>query len=200
MRDQALLKVENLKVYYPVKKKSITSVRQYVRAADGVSFEVYEGEVFGLVGESGCGKSTTGKAIVRLIKPTEGNILFEGKDIFHKSDKKAYRDFNKQIQLIFQDPYSSLDPQFTVGRIIAEPLVVNGMTDAGQRKERVLELMKEVGLRPDHYDKYPHEFSGGQRQRIGVARSLALNPRLLVCDEPGSALDVSIQAPLLYLI
>ena len=195
-----LLQVENLKVYYPVKKKSITDAKQYVKAADDVSFEVYEGETFGLVGESGCGKSTTGKAIVRLLKPTEGTIRFEGKDIFDKKDKAAYRNFNKQIQLIFQDPYSSLDPQFTVGRIIAEPLIVNGMRDKKEIKKRVLELMEEVGLREDHYYKYPHEFSGGQRQRIGVARSLALNPRLLVCDEPVSALDVSIQAQILNLM
>lgn len=200
MSNNALLQVEELKVYYPVKKKSFMAERQYVKAADGVTFDVYEGEVFGLVGESGCGKSTTGKAIVRLQTPTEGKILFEGKDIFDKSDKAAYRAFNKQIQLIFQDPYSSLDPQFTVGKIIAEPLVVNGISDSKERKARVLELMKEVGLRPDHYNKYPHEFSGGQRQRIGVARSLALNPRLLVCDEPVSALDVSIQAQILNLM
>ncbi len=200
MSDHVLLKVEDLKVYYPVKKKFLTGGRQYVRAVDGVSFDVLEGEIFGLVGESGCGKSTTGKAVVRLQKPTGGKISFEGNDIFDRNDRKAYRDFNRQIQLIFQDPYSSLDPQFTVGRIIGEPLAVNGMKDAEKRKEKVLELMKEVGLRPDHYDKYPHEFSGGQRQRIGVARSLALNPRLLVCDEPVSALDVSIQAQILNLM
>lgn len=199
---EPLLKIQDLKVYYPVKKQagSFRVAKQYVKAVDGVSLDVYQGEVLGLVGESGCGKSTTGKAIVRLIKPTAGQILFEGQDLFMRRDRAATRALAQKIQLIFQDPYSSLDPQFTVGRTIGEPLVVFGGLSKEERRRRVLELMAEVGLREEHYDKHPHEFSGGQRQRIGVARSLALHPSLIVCDEPVSALDVSIQAQILNLM
>ncbi|MDR3051872.1 MAG: ATP-binding cassette domain-containing protein [Oscillospiraceae bacterium] len=198
---EELLRVENLKVYYPVAGKEwLGGGRRFVRAVDGVSFAVNAGEAFGLVGESGCGKSTTGKTLARLIQPTEGRVLFGGRDLFAPRDQAAARALTRRIQLIFQDPYSSLDPQFTVGRTIAEPMLVNGLYGKKERTERVLALMEEVGLRPDHFSKYPHEFSGGQRQRIGVARALALHPELVVCDEPVSALDVSIQAQILNLM
>ena len=173
--------------------------KRVVRAVDGISFDVYEGETLGIVGESGCGKSTTGRAIVRLNRPTSGQILYDGKDLYAYPKGEQDR-LSKEIQIIFQDPYSSLDPRFTVGRSIAEPLVVHRIGNAQERRQRVVELMEEVGLREDLYGRFPHEFSGGQRQRIGVARALALNPRLLVCDEPVSALDVSIQAQILNLM
>ena len=194
-----LLEVQNLKLYYPVKvrKNALFSEKGFVKAVDDISFTVNQGETFGLVGESGCGKSTTGKTIVKLLRPTEGHILFEGKDIFAPENKA---DLTTRIQIIFQDPYSSLDPRFTVGRCIAEPMVVHKIGTPKEREERVRQLMADVGLRPEHYTKYPHEFSGGQRQRIGVARALALNPSLIVCDEPVSALDVSILAQILNLM
>ena len=197
--SQALLEVKNLKVYYPVKvrKNALASEKRFVKAVDDISFSIRQGETFGLVGESGCGKSTTGKTIVRLLKPTGGQVLFEGQDIFAERKKS---DLSQKIQIIFQDPYSSLDPRFTVGRCIAEPMRVHKMGTAKEQEERVRSLMHDVGLRPEAYTKYPHEFSGGQRQRIGVARALALNPSLIVCDEPVSALDVSIQAQILNLM
>ena len=198
---KALLSVQDLQVHYPVKirNKGFFAQKRVVRAVDGVSFDVYEGETLGIVGESGCGKSTTGRAIVRLNRPTGGRILYDGQDLYNFPKQEQGR-LSREIQIIFQDPYSSLDPRFTVGRTIAEPLVVHGEGDHAQRYRRVVELMEEVGLREELYGRYPHEFSGGQRQRIGVARALALNPRLLVCDEPVSALDVSIQAQILNLM
>ena len=197
--SKPLLEVKDLKLYYPVKvkKTALRSEKRFVKAVDDITFTVNEGETFGLVGESGCGKSTTGKTIVKLLRPTDGHILFEGKDIFAPENK---HDLTTRIQIIFQDPYSSLDPRFTVGRCIAEPMVVHKIGTPKEREERVHQLMSDVGLRPEHYTKYPHEFSGGQRQRIGVARALALNPSLIVCDEPVSALDVSIQAQILNLM
>ena len=196
-----LLSVRDLKVHYPVKihNKGFVAEKRVVRAVDGISFDVYEGETLGIVGESGCGKSTTGRAIVHLNRPTSGQILYDGKDLYAYPKGEQDR-LSKEIQIIFQDPYSSLDPRFTVGRSIAEPLVVHRIGNAQERRQRVVELMEEVGLREDLYGRFPHEFSGGQRQRIGVARALALNPRLLVCDEPVSALDVSIQAQILNLM
>ena len=202
MSRKVLLTVNNLKMHYPVKVKSRNGIfpeRQFVKAVDGIDFAVYEGETFGIVGESGCGKTTTGKVIVKLLKPTAGEVLFEGRDIFKQSRMQNAED-KKRIQIIFQDPFSSLDPRFTCGRVIGEPLLVHRMGMGAERRERVLELMADVGLRPDAYTRYPHEFSGGQRQRIGVARALALNPSLIVCDEPVSALDVSIQAQILNLM
>lgn len=196
-----LLEVRDLKIYYPVREnRGVRTIKKQLKAVDGVSFDVYEGETFGIVGESGCGKTTTGKAIVRLLKPTAGEILFDGQDIHRKAARAEQKELARQIQLIFQDPYSSLDPRFTVGRIIGEPLAVHGSLNRTQRREKVLSLMEDVGLGAQQYAKFPHEFSGGQRQRIGVARALALNPRLIVCDEPVSALDVSIQAQILNLL
>ena len=196
-----LLEVRDLKIYYPVREnRGVRTIKKQLKAVDGVSFDVYEGETFGIVGESGCGKTTTGKAIVRLLKPTAGEILFDGQDIHRKAARADQKELARQIQLIFQDPYSSLDPRFTVGRIIGEPLAVHGSLSRTQQREKVLSLMEDVGLGAQQYAKFPHEFSGGQRQRIGVARALALNPRLIVCDEPVSALDVSIQAQILNLL
>ena len=192
-----LLEVSDLKVYYPVKAKNrLSSKVSYLKAVDGVSLTVNENEVMGIVGESGCGKSTLGKAIVGLEKPTDGSMSFRGKDL----ESTPRRDRARDIQIIFQDPYSSLDPRMTVGESIEEPLaVIEGLSKA-DRRARGLELMREVGLREDQYGRYPHEFSGGQRQRVGIARALATNPSLVVCDEPVSALDVSIQAQILNLI
>lgn len=196
-----LLAVRDLKVYYPIKVRSrgIFSQKKLVRAVDGISFDVYEGETLGIVGESGCGKSTTGKTIVRLNRPTAGSVTYDGMDLF-SCPPQAQARISREIQIVFQDPYSSLDPRFTVGRSIAEPLVVHKAGAPAERRARVVELMRAVGLREEVYDRYPHEFSGGQRQRVGVARALALNPKLLVCDEPVSALDVSIQAQILNLM
>ena len=195
-----LLEVKNLKVYYPIKKKFPGEAAKFVKAVDDISFDVYEGETFGLVGESGCGKSTTGKTLVRLNKPTEGTVTFGGRDLGLHASRRDVMDLTQKIQIIFQDPYSSLDPRFTIGRCIEEPLIVHKMGSAAERRQRVLQLMHDVGLREEQYTRYPHEFSGGQRQRIGVARALALNPSLIVCDEPVSALDVSIQAQILNLM
>lgn len=195
-----LLEIKDLKIYYPIKgKRDAEGKPAYVKAVDGVTFDVYENETFGLVGESGCGKSTTGRTVVRLNKPTAGSVTFEGHDLFAKMNRQQNMDLTQKIQIIYQDPYSSLDPRFTVGRCIEEPLIVHHMGNKEERRARVLQLMHDVGLREEVYTRYPHEFSGGQRQRIGVARALALDPKLVVCDEPVSALDVSIQAQILNL-
>lgn len=199
-RGRKLLEVRGLKVYYPLRRKSLKSAPQYLKAVDGISFDVYEGETFGIVGESGCGKSTTGKTLLRLNRPTEGKVLFEGRNLFEKRPRREVMELTGKIQIIFQDPYSSLDPRFSIGACIEEPLLVHKAGNAAQRRERVLQLMRDVGLREEQYTRYPHEFSGGQRQRIGIARALALNPSLVVCDEPVSALDVSIQAQTLNMM
>ncbi|MEG2633198.1 MAG: ATP-binding cassette domain-containing protein [Oscillospiraceae bacterium] len=195
--SDSLLRVENLKIHYKIKrKKSLLTSYMYSKAVEDISLDIKEGETFGLVGESGCGKSTTGKAIVRLIEATEGRIYFRGKEIGTYSRPELA----KHIQMIFQDPFSSLDPRMTCGRCIEEPLLVQGMKNAAERKKICIQLMNDVGLREDQYTRFPHEFSGGQRQRIGVARAIALHPDMVICDEPVSALDVSIQAQILNLM
>lgn len=194
----ALLNVTDLTKYFAVHDGSFTA-RKQVKAVDGVSLSVGEGRTLGLVGESGCGKSTTGRAIMRLIEPTSGTVEFAGRDVMslRGRDLKAFR---RDIQIIFQDPYASLNPRFTIGEIIGEPLHIHGIGTKVERAKRVKELLDVVGLNPEHVNRYPHEFSGGQRQRIGIARALALEPKLIVCDEPVSALDVSIQAQVLNLL
>lgn len=194
-----LLKVENLQVYYPVSKK-FGKQREYVKAVDGVNFEVKKGEVFGIVGESGCGKSTLSRGICKLEEPTGGAIFLEGEDIAGY-DVKKMRPVRKKIQMVFQDPYSSLNPRMSVFDIIAEPLIEHKLVAGREALEaRVLELIRMVGLDEYHLERYPHEFSGGQRQRIGIARALAVEPELVIADEPVSALDVSIQAQVLNLM
>lgn len=191
--------VKDLKVYYTVKKGFFKQKKQYVKAVDGVSFDVGHGEAFGIVGESGCGKSTLGHAIVGLLDVHDGEILMEGQTIA-KPGARPSSEFAKSIQIIFQDPYSSLDPRFIIGRSIAEPLVINKVGTPKSRNKRTIQLLEEVGLSADKYNRFPHEFSGGQRQRVGIARALTTEPKLIVCDEPVSALDVSIQAQILNLM
>ncbi|GAV31039.1 oligopeptide transport ATP-binding protein appF [Coriobacteriaceae bacterium EMTCatB1] len=195
-----ILSVRNLKKYFPVEQGVLLSrLGAHVSAVDDVSFDVEQGETLGLVGESGCGKSTTGRCIIRLLEPTAGEIKFEGKDVL-KLRGKDLKAFRRDVQIIFQDPYASLNPRMTVGEIVSEPLVIHGIGTKLERRKRAQELLEVVGLNPEHINRYPHEFSGGQRQRIGVARALALNPKLIVCDEPVSALDVSIQAQIINLL
>ena len=198
--QEPILKVERLKTWYPLRKGVFSRTYGYIKSVDDVSFDVYPGETLGLVGESGCGKTTLGRSILRLVEPTSGNVIFEGKDIT-KLNSKELRKYRKQAQIVFQDPYSSLNPRISIGEAIAEPMLVHGIEkDAEKRRERVCRLLEEVGLEASHYQRYPHEFSGGQRQRICIARALAVNPKLIICDESVSALDVSVQAQVLNLI
>ncbi|WP_028776296.1 ABC transporter ATP-binding protein [Shimazuella kribbensis] len=194
-----LLKVNNLIKHFPVTKGFFQKQVGAVKSVDGISFEIEEGETLGIVGESGCGKSTTGRALLRILEPTEGEVLFDGVDIA-KLPKKELRAFRTNMQMIFQDPYASLNPRWTVQQVLEEPLITHGNLTKTEVKQRVTELMELVGLSPQQASRYPHEFSGGQRQRIGIARALALNPKFIVCDEPVSALDVSIQAQVLNLM
>jgi oligopeptide/dipeptide ABC transporter ATP-binding protein len=194
-----LLQVKGLKKYFPTRSGVFSQISGWVKAVDDVSFDVREGETFGLVGESGCGKTTVGRTILRLMEPTAGEAIFEGKNLF-ELDKKTLRTTRRRIQIIFQDPYSSLNPRMTVGSIVGEPLKVHRLAKGKELDEKVEKLLDRVGLRPEHQSRYPHEFSGGQRQRIGIARALALNPQFVVCDEAVSALDVSIQAQILNLL
>ena len=193
-----LLEVKNLKKYFPV-KGGIGKKKGFVQAVDNVSFDIYEGETFGLVGESGCGKSTTGRTLIRLYEPTEGQILYKGTDIAKMKERELYP-YRRKMQMIFQDPYSSLNGRMTVSEIVAEPLNVHGIGTPAERKKTVAELLDRVGLKKEHANRYPHEFSGGQRQRIGIARALAINPEFIICDEPISALDVSIQAQVVNML
>ena len=196
---EPLLRVKNLKKYFPVESGVFGREKAFVKAVDDVSFDIYKGETLGLVGESGCGKSTTGRMLVNLLTPTSGEVIFEGRDIA-KLSKKDQKSMRKNIQIIFQDPYSSLNPRMNIGDIIAEPMKVNKTIKKVDMEEKVLSLLNCVGLASFHRNRYPHEFSGGQRQRVGIARALSLNPKLIVCDEPVSALDVSIQAQVLNLL
>jgi len=193
--EKVLLEVKNLKQYFNVGRKD------EVKAVDDISFQIYEGETFGLVGESGSGKSTTGRTVIRLNNPTGGEVLFDGQDVMKIKGKKPLADFRREVQMVFQDPYASLNPRMKVRDIIAEGIDINGLAkNEKERNDRVDELLRTVGLNPSHGTRYPHEFSGGQRQRIGIARALAVDPKFIICDEPISALDVSIQAQVVNLL
>lgn len=199
MSTETLLRVDNLVKHFPIYQGVIRRQVGAVHAVDGVSFDIYKGETLGLVGESGCGKSTAGRTILRLYKPTDGHVYYDGTDLASLSDREMRR-MRRKLQIIFQDPYASLNPRMTVADIVGEPLIVHKVANGKEVQERVQELLALVGLNPAFADRYPHEFSGGQRQRIGVARSLALQPDLIICDEPISALDVSIQAQIINLL
>ncbi|HEX5139856.1 MAG TPA: oligopeptide/dipeptide ABC transporter ATP-binding protein, partial [Dehalococcoidia bacterium] len=199
-QDDILLDVQNLKIYFPVMAGFLVSRKVAEnKAVDGINFNVKRGETVGLVGESGCGKSTTGRAILQLYKPTEGHVIFDGKDMARLRGEEL-RHMRRRMQMIFQDPYASLNPRMSVRDIIGEPMLIHKMGNGAERRERVAELMRIVGLNPYYATRFPHEFSGGQRQRIGIARSLAVSPDFIVCDEPVSALDVSIQAQIINLL
>jgi oligopeptide/dipeptide ABC transporter ATP-binding protein len=196
--NNQLITVKNLTKYFPIKKGVFRRTVGWVKAVDNVSFNVYDGEILGLVGESGCGKSTTALTMLRLVEPTGGEIMFKGKNIA-KISKKQMRRYRKDLQIIFQDPYSSLDPRMRIKNIVAEGIVTHKLYDSKTRVEKVRELLEKVGIPANCMDRFPHEFSGGQRQRIGIARALALNPQIIVCDEPVSALDVSIRSQIINL-
>jgi len=200
MAETPLLQVKNLKKYFPIRGGLFSREVARVHAVDDISFTIQKGETLGLVGESGCGKSTTGRCILRLIEPTSGEVTFEGQNVT-ALDKRSLRHLRRDMQIIFQDPYASLNPRMTVGSIIGEAIVIHKLAKSRkEREERVIHLLETVGLSSDHLRRYPHEFSGGQRQRIGIARALAVSPKLIVADEPVSALDVSIQAQVINLL
>ncbi len=199
MSEKTLLEIKDLKMYFENRKGLLGKKVEYVKAVDGVSFTIRQGETVGLVGESGCGKSTTGYSIMRLYRPTSGNIIYDGVDIAEMSAKEVWP-YRKKMQMIFQDPYASLNPRMTVSDIIGEPLDIYHLCEGKERQERIYDLLNTVGLGKEHASRYPHEFSGGQRQRVGIARALAVNPEFVVCDEPISALDVSIQAQVVNML
>ena len=198
--QEPIMQIKNLKTYFPIRNGFFGGITSYVKAVDAVSFDVFPGETLGLVGESGCGKTTIGRTIIRLEEPTEGEMIYKGNDIA-KMNAAELRNFRKEVQIIFQDPYSSLNPRMTIGNAIMEPMQVHKILENDeQRKKRVEELLAKVSLDPSHFYRYPHEFSGGQRQRIGIARALAVSPKFIICDESVSALDVSVQAQVLNLL
>jgi len=199
MEKEVLLEVKNLKKWFPIKRGLSFSEKRYIKAVDDVSFTVYKGETLGLVGESGCGKSTLARTILRLIEPTGGQVLYRGGDFLQKG-KREVKEMRSNLQIVFQDPYGSLHPKMRVGEIIEAPLVISKYGDKEMRKARVNELVEMVDLKPEHLKRYPHEFSGGQRQRIVIARTLATNPDFVICDEPVSALDVSVRSQILNLL
>lgn len=200
IQQKPILEVKNIHTWFPSKTNFLGKATEYVKAVNDVSFNVYPGETLGLVGESGCGKTTLGRSILRLVEPTGGEVIFEGKNIRHYNNKEL-KTLRKDMQIIFQDPYSSLNPRMTIGNAIMEPMQVHNLYDSDrQRKEKVIELLEKVNMLPEHFNRYPHEFSGGQRQRICIARALGLNPRFIICDESVSALDVSVQAQVLNLL
>jgi len=196
---KALLEVEGLKTHFPVQRGVLSRTVGYVYAVDGITFSIGNGDTLGLVGESGCGKSTAGKTILKLIEPTAGSIRLHGEDLTQLT-RRQMRPFRRDMQIIFQDPYSSLNPRMTVGDIVGEPFIIHKLARGKEKEAKVAALFERVGLRPEQMRHYPHEFSGGQRQRVGIARALALNPKLIICDEPVSALDVSIQAQVINLL
>jgi len=203
-QHNVLLQVTDLRKHFPIRRGFFRQTVGYVKAVDGIDFYISKGETFGLVGESGCGKTTTGRTILRLIEPTSGEIVFNDEEMgrvrVDQVGKEQMRALRRNMQIVFQDPYSSLNPRLTIKQIVGEPLVVNRIASGSALSEQIGELLRAVGLRPEYIDRYPHAFSGGQRQRVGIARALALNPKLIVCDEPVSALDVSIQAQVLNLL
>ena len=196
----ALFELRDLKKHFPAKGSGLFSRdKSVVKAVDGVTFNIIDGETLGIVGESGCGKTTLGRTLIRLLEPTSGELIFKGEDITHFNSKQM-RKLRSQMQIIFQDPYSALNPRHTIGRIISAPFEIQGVEPEGGVKREVQRLMERVGLNPEHFNRYPHEFSGGQRQRIGIARAIALKPKFIVADEPVSALDVSIQSQVINLL
>ncbi|MBD3305686.1 ATP-binding cassette domain-containing protein, partial [candidate division KSB3 bacterium] len=196
---QELLTVEDLQVHFPITKGILSRTVGYVYAVDGVSFTLNQGEIVGIVGESGCGKTTTGLSILRLVEPTGGKVMFQGTDVAQIADA-SLKAFRQKMQVIFQDPYSSLNPRMTLRRILAEPMKIHGIYQGSENAERITYLLESVGLKPEQMNRYPHQFSGGQRQRIGIARALCLDPQVIIGDEPVSALDVSIQAQIINLL
>lgn len=199
-QENTILELQDVKKYFPIKAGLLQRTVGNVKAVDGINLKIKKGETIGLVGESGCGKSTTGRTIIRLYEPTDGKILFKGKDITHMSENELRKTVRKDIQMVFQDPFATLNPRKTLRSIIKEPLITHNLYTPKEREEKVKELMETVGLNSSFINRYPHEFSGGQRQRIGIARALALNPELIIADEPVSALDVSIQAQVINLM
>lgn len=201
VEKQPILQIQGLKKHFPVKSSLgfLGGIKGNVKAVNDVSFELFEGETFGLVGESGCGKSTLGRTILRLTEPTEGKAIYKSNDVF-KLSPKAFDKMRQELQMVFQDPYSSLNPKKRIGSILEEPLIIHGIGNKKERTEKVMDILYKVGLQVDHYYRYPHEFSGGQKQRIGLARALIVNPKIVICDEPVSALDVSIQSQIINLL
>lgn len=196
---QVLYSLKNIKKHYPVKGGIFKTVKGHVKAVDGITLDIFKGETLGVVGESGCGKSTFGRTILGLETPTDGMMVFKGDDISGKTSRQL-KPYKKDMQMIFQDPYASLNPKQRIGDALEEALIIHTKLSAGERRTKVFELLREVGLKEEHYDRYPHEFSGGQRQRIGIARAISINPSFIVCDEPVSALDVSVQAQVIKLL